>query len=286
MQGSVKTAAQWKAFYAAERASLGAPGLGELVDRAARADLPPGGALLFPHTMLAVTGHLTAAVALAVARSGADEVLALGVLHGGRDEDADEVRRAKGGDATARQSLRKVYGGADALCAEEFSLDGFVALLDVASAREGRKAPRVHAHYPFLVGDDPAVLPGVDELAALAARMPIVATTDPIHHGVGYGTAEGLARPEGDEATITWARACIGEQLDLLGSGQWGAFARLAAEVRSDFRDVGPVLGHVLRAGGVPRGEILELRLVDYAGVLGAPSPSWVAGPLMRVSRT
>jgi len=281
----VKTAAQWKAFYAQERATLGATGLGELMDRAARADLPPGGALLFPHTMLAATGHLTAAVALAVARSGADEVLALGVLHGGRDEDADAVRRAKGGDSTARQSLRRVYGGADAICSEEFSLDGFVAMLDVASAREGRKPPLVHAHYPFLVGDDPAVLPGVDELAALAARMPLVATTDPIHHGAGYGTPDGLARPEDDEATVTWARACIEEQLDLLARGQWSAFAQLAAEMRSDFRDVGPVLGHLLRAGGRPRGEILELRLVDYAGVLGARSPTWVAGPLMRVSR-
>ena len=280
----LKTAAQWKALYAQERASLGASGLGERLDRAQQLEIPPGGALIFPHTMLAATGHLTAAVALAVVRSGADEVLALGVLHGGRDEDADAVHRARGGDATAREALRRVYVGTDDICAEEFSLDGFVAMLAMAAEREGKKPPRVHARYPFLVGDDPAMLPGTVELAALARRMPLVATTDPMHHGAGYGTPPGQQRPEGDEATLAWARTCIEAQLDLLTRGEWGAFARLSAEVHSDFRDVGPVLGQLLRAGGTPRGEILELCLVDYAEVLGARAPTWVAGPLMSTS--
>jgi hypothetical protein len=209
MRAVVRTAAQWKTFYAHERARLGEMGLAQRLDRAPDVDLPPGGALVFPHTMLSVTGDLTAAVARAVVRSGADEVLALGVLHGGREKDADAVRRARAGDRAALAALRGVHEAGEAICDEEFSLDGFEAMLALAAAREGRKPPRVHARYPFLVGDDPASLPGLDEAAKLAARMPVVATTDPIHHGAGYGTPPEARRFERDEATHTWARGCI-----------------------------------------------------------------------------
>jgi hypothetical protein len=280
----VKTAAQWKTFYTHERAALGEVGLRERLERAPELELPARGALVFPHTMASVTGHLTAAVALAVVRSGADEVLALGVLHGARDADAELVRRARAGDAAARVTLRKVHAGGDPTCAEEFSLDHFAAMLALAAAREGKRAPRVVARFPFLVGDDPASVPGVAEIARLAERMPVVATTDPLHHGAGYGTPEGQRRSECDEATQAWARSCIEKQLDLLGRGDWSAFADLAADVRSDFRDTGPVLAHVLRATAAPHGEIHELRLVDYAEVLAAEPPTWVAGPLMQVA--
>jgi hypothetical protein len=280
----VKTAAQWKTFYAHERAALGEVGLRERLDRAPELELPARGALVFPHTMASVTGHLTAAVALAVVRSGADEVLALGVLHGARDADAELVRRARAGEAAALLALRKVHAGDDAVCAEEFSLDHFEAMLALAAAREGKRVPRVVGRFPFLVGDDPASLPGTPELARLAERMPLVATTDPLHHGAGYGTPEGQRRSERDEATHAWARACIEKQLDLLVHGDWGAFAHLAAEVRSDFRDAGPVLAQVLGAHPGLQAEIRALQLVDYAEVLAAEAPTWVAGPLMRMA--
>ncbi len=154
-------------------------------------------------------------------------------------------------------------------------------MLALAAAREGAALPRVHARYPFLVGEDPTDLPGLGELEGLVARMPVVATTDPLHHGVGYGTPEGQRRGMFEEGSAPWARACIQRQLDLLSQGEWGAFAQLAAQERSDFRDVGPVLGHLLRGA---KGEILDLRLVDYAEILGAAEPTWVAAPLMRVA--
>ena len=280
----MKTAAQWKAFYAQERARLGDAGLGALLDRAPDLELPAIGAFVFPHTMLSVTGELTAGVARAVVRSGADEVLALGVLHGGREAEAELVAQARAGQPEARLTMRRVHDAAAPTCVEEFSLDNFEALLEAAAVREGRKAPRVLARYPFLVGDDPSNLPGVHDLPRLAERMPVVATADPLHHGAGYGTPAGSRRPEGDGSTLAWARACIEAQLDLLARGEWAAFARLAGEVRSDFRDAGPVLAHLLRLRGAPRGAVLDLRLVDYAAVLGAEAPSWVAGPLMRLA--
>jgi hypothetical protein len=276
----VKTAAQWKQFYAEERAALGPKGLDERLDGAPEVDLPTGGALVFPHTRLAVSGDLTAAVARAVVRSGAADVLALGVLHNGVQAESASVARARSGDAGPRGRLRRVYEARDPFCVEEFSLDNFEALLELAAGREGKAAPRVHARFPFLVGDDPVDLPGLAELEALAAQMPVVATTDPVHHGAGYGTPEGQRLPLSDEASVAWTRGCIQQQLDLLSRGDWAAFARLAAQVRSDFRDVGPVLAHLLPGA---RGEILELYLVDYAEVLGAEEPTWVAAPLMRV---
>lgn len=276
----MKTAAQWKKFYAEERAALGPMGLAERLDRALQVDLPPGGALVFPHTRLAVSGDSTAAVARAVVRSGAQDVLALGVLHNGVQAESAAVARARSGDAGPRARLRRVYEAGNPFCAEEFSLDNFAALLALAAGREGKAPPRVHARFPFLVGDDPVDLPGSAELEALAAQMPVVATTDPVHHGAGYGTPEGQRLPLSDEASVAWTRGCIQQQLDLLSRGDFPAFARLAAQVRSDFRDVGPVLAHLLRGS---TGEILDLRLVDYAEVLGAEAPTWVAAPLMRV---
>ena len=280
----MKSAAEWKAFYARERASLGDVGLTQRLDRAPHVELRQGEALVFPHTMMAATGQLTAAVARAVVRSGADEVLALGVLHGGREQDAKRVKRARDGDPIARGALRRVHAGTDAVCAEEFSLDGFAALLALESAREGKKPPRVIVRYPFLVGEDPARLPGLDDVIRLAERMPIVATTDPMHHGAGYGTPEHARRGEHEETTMTFARFSVQKQLDLLMEGKWVAFQQLANLVRSDFRDTGPVLARALRGGSERRGEILELHLVDYAEVLEAEHPTWVAGPLMRMT--
>ncbi len=276
----MKTAADWKQFYAGERAALGDTGIAERLERALYIEMPEHGVLVFPHTRLAVSGDLTAAVARAVVRSGAREVLALGVLHGGAQAQAANVARARGGDAAARSALRRVYDGSDAFCAEEFSLDNFQVLLAGAAEHEGMAPPRVHVRYPFLVGDDPASLPGMEELEGLAAQMPIVATTDPLHHGVGYGTPEGERRRLREADTPAWARACIQAQLDRLSKGDWAGFAKLAADARSDFRDVGPVLGHLLQGA---RGEVIELRLVDYAETLGEAAPTWVAAPLMRI---
>jgi hypothetical protein len=287
----VKTAAAWKRFYEAERARLGEAGLSVRLERApdlASSSFLAGGALVFPHTKLEDSGHLVAAVAKAVLRTGAEAVLAIGVLHGAREEDADLVSKARAGDARAIAALRRVHGdgapGDDGRASEEFSIDGFVAMLTLASRRAGRKPPRVVARYPFLVGDDPGSLPGLDELARLAEEMPIVATTDPIHHGAGYGTPEGERRDLGDEATVAWARTCIEGQLDRLVRGDWQAFAELAASVRSDFRDDGPVLASLLRARSEHvRAELHALELVDYADALGAPPPTWVAAPLVSL---
>ncbi len=288
---AMRSAREWKDFYTRERAMLGETGLRELLDRAPGVELPERGALVFPHTRLTQSGRLVAAVADAVVRSGREEVVALGVLHGARERDADLVARARAGETEAVASLRRVHGpgavdDAGHWC-EEFSLDGFVALLRLAARCAGRAPPRVVARFPFVVGDHPCDLTGLDELRELVARGAVlVATADPIHHGHGYGTLPDRCRPREDAATMAFVRSSIEEGFGLLTRGDFAAFLRHAAEARSDFRDAGPVLAELLRDGaGEITARVEDIALVDYSDVLGAPEPTWVAGALATFAR-
>ena len=277
------SAARWRRFYASERERLGADALGAMLDRAPM--LPRGAGVVFPHTRLEASGAMVAAAARAAIESGADEIVAIGVLHGGREADVELVRAARAGEPRALDALRGVHGPGAAGDAErwveEFSLDAFATLLGHAARRAGRAAPRVHLRYPFLVGAAPETLPGLDELGALARRAFVVATTDPIHHGAGYDTAPSDRRDPRDPETLAWARATIEVQLAALAARDWACFAALAAAAKSDFRDVGPVLASV---APFTRAEILDLELVDYADVLGTARPTWVAAALAVVT--
>jgi len=240
-------------------------------------------------------------VALSVVRSACDEVVALGFLHGGRVFDGPLVRRAREGAPSARSALRRVHGpglqGDGGYWIEEFSLDGFLALVELAAKREGRKAPRVLQRYPFLVGEQPADIAGADELRARIEKgAALVATADPIHHGAGYGAREEDRLPREDPQTLEFARWTIDRGFRLLAARDFGAFLRHAAEVRSDFRDTGPMMAWLVDPDGVPPTqraprtkpaldvEILDLILVDYSKALDAPAPTWVAGALASFS--
>ncbi len=267
------TARWWKEFYAKEREELGTLGLDALLEQAPSVELSR--ALVFPHTRLRHSGHLPAAAARAVLDSGADTVLALGVLHGGREQDAEVVARARAGDANAIAALGGVHGP-DGIAVEEFSLDGFSALLERAAERAGRAPPRLVKRFPFLVGRAPDQHPGLEELARLVASgAAVVATADMVHHGVGYGTAEGERVPR--EAGSTYARGLIEEQLLLLGRRDFVAFADVARRARSDFRDSGPTLAALIAPFSYA---VLALELVPYGDVLAAAEPTWVAAAL------
>jgi hypothetical protein len=267
----VSTIAEWKEFYARERAALD---LDALLDSAPEIEFPEGGALVFPHTRLAVSGAIVAAVAKAVARTQRD-VLAIGVLHVIVGGDAETVAKARAGDPEARRVLRGVYDDSDA--SEEFSLDGFRELHARASAHEGTTV-RVSARFPLFVGDRPDDLPGLEELRRLAKDAVVVATADTIHHGVGYGTPE--ARDERVAETEVFARARIEEQMGALSRAEFAEFARLCARDGSDFRDAGTVLAMLLPNAGWT---LEELCLVDYSDVFSCARPTWVAAGRIRV---
>ncbi len=283
------TAREWKTHYARERASLGEVGLRSCLERAPSVAWPENGVLIFPHTRLDTSGALAAAAALAVLRTGRDEVLALGVLHGAREADAALVRRARDGEPGALRTLQRVHGpgvpGDHGHWHEEFSLDGFCALLETAARHEGIRPPRVVCRYPFLVGETPADSPGMDELETLVARGAVlVATADPVHHGVGYGTPASDCLPQQDVRTQRFAEETVRTHLDLLTRRDLRQFQRHCAEIRSDFRDGGPTAIHLLSATSDLQSTIHTLALVDYSDVLQTPAPTWVAGALASLA--
>ena len=276
----VESAHDWKRYYRAERDRLGTSAMAAMVDDAVPVDIRVGGSIVVPHTRLEVTGHQIGSAVSSVLASGAERVLALGVLHGARRVDREQVTAARAGDRSAIDALRGVHDE-DGLAAEEFSLDAFVEMLTRAAQRAGRSIEIVR-RYPFLVGDDPAGLPGIDELERLVADgWMLVVTTDPIHHGHAYGTAPEACLDAADPATRSTARSMIDDQFAALTDHRFGEFARLAERHRSDFRDTGPTMAHLVGSGFTA--EVHDLALVDYSEALGAPAPSWVAGALVTV---
>jgi hypothetical protein len=277
----VDSALAWKRFYAEERSELGRPHLLGLLATTPPLALAAPTAVVLPHTRLEVTGRQLAAAVNGLVASGVGRVLALGVLHGGRRGDAAAVAAARAGDAAALAALRGVHDE-HGLAAEEFSLDAFGELLALAGEQAGRSIELVR-RYPFLVGDDPATLPGLDELVALVADgARLVVTTDPVHHGHAYGTPAVDCADAADATTVAAARAALDVQLDALSGHRFAEFQALAARHRSDFRDTGPVLAVLLGRGFTHT--VHEVALVDYAEVLAAPRPTWVAGALVTVA--
>ena len=270
----------WKQFYAAERERLGRNRLLAMVDEAEPLDVRDGGAIVIPHTRIEVTGNQIAVAVATVLASGAERVLALGVLHGARRADRGLVAAARAGDGDAITTLRGVHDE-HGLAAEEFSLDGFVEMLTLAADRAGRSV-EVARRYPFLVGEEPASLDGLDELEQLVGDGALlVATTDPIHHGYAYGTAPSECLDPDDPRTMAVAQSALDDQLAALSDHRFGDFAQLAEQHRSDFRDTGPTLAQLVGRGFAS--EIHDLALVDYADVLEAARPSWVAGALVTI---
>jgi len=221
------TPAEWKRFYAAERARLGRSALEALLAHAP--PLPRCRAVIFPHTRLEVTGAMTAAAARWVTESAADEALAIGVLHGGAPDPRDE-----------------------------FSLDAFEALLALSP-----RAPRLRRHFSDAAVDIPPTIP-------------IVATADMVHHGIGYGATPSTLRDP------SFARASIESQLRALSAHDFEAFLSECASARSDFKNAGRALALTLGPGF--SFTIHSLEIVDYSAALAAPPPTWVAAALITIT--
>ena len=266
---------------------LGSDGAARLLDAGRAWNLAPvlegGGAVVFPHVSLEVCGHHTAAAVHACLDSGADRVLVLGVLHALTDElEQARVRVADGGDPSAEDSWGvqgpSLPGRTD--WTREFSLSGFLFLWHEETARRGIEGPEVIVRYPYLAGGRPGDLPGYYALERIARDSVVVATADPFHHGVGYGdTAEEALSPE--EGGLELARRRIEEGLALLGDGDYWGYNTHCVDAKSDARDVGQVLRHLL---GPVSGRVLDLVADDMSGPYDAPPPTWVAGALMELT--
>jgi predicted class III extradiol MEMO1 family dioxygenase len=278
-------AKDWKEFYASERQQLGRRAIERMIENAEVLSSSNESIWIFPHTKLSASGRMIAAVARSVIESGAERVLTLGVLHGGRESDADIVANAKAGQPEAIKLVRKIHGAGSyydaGMSTEEFSLDNFKYLIQVAAEIMNRPVPAIIERYPFLTGEDPLTLPGMEELRRLTDEgILTVATADMIHHGIGYDTPDNEALSDADPNTTSVARHWIEKGLSLLAERDFSEFLRYAEQMRSDFRHTGPVLRELMQ--GEARFEIQDLSLVDYSDVLESGKPTWVAAALIK----
>ena len=246
--------------------------------------LAAGGAVVFPHATLSVCGPQIAAAVHACLDSGAERALALGVLHARTEELKSARARAAAGGGPSGEATWGIQGPGLAGRQDwqaEFSLSHFQFLWREETKRRGVAGPELILRYPFLTGQRPDLLPGARELEALAQDAVLVATIDPVHHGVGYGDrAEDALSPEQGGREL--ARRGIEAGLETLRQGDAAAYLQHCLEVRSDGRDVGPLLRHLR---GPLRGEVLDLVTDDMSAAYHAPPPTWVAGALVALRK-
>jgi hypothetical protein len=267
-------------------ARLGRDGAARLLDAGRAWRLSPvlsaGGALVFPHVSIEACGHLTSSVVHACLDCDADVVLVLGVLHALTDELDRARRRVADGGNPAREKAWGIQGpglaGRDDW-KREFSLSHFLFLWQTEVERRGVRAPELVLRYPYLAGGRPDLLPGMRELEDMLSEAAVVATADPFHHGVGYGDSPEDALPP-DGLGLALARRRINEGLELLREADYPGYNRHCVLAKSDARDVGQTLGHLL---GPLSGRIIELVADDMSTAYNTPPPTWVAGALIEL---
>lgn len=273
--------------YKIERQQLTEQAIDTMLESGRRWNLAPtlakGGVAIFPHTYLHVCAAQIAAVVQGALDSGADQVVAIGVLHSCSDEFVLARSKEKGHQSLADCSFRGVHGpnlSRGSYWKEEYSLLSFEFLWKEEVKRRGKKAPKLHFRYPYLVDRQPQNLPGIKELEALCKDACVVATSDLCHHGVAYGMTKESTKI-GDEA-FRFAKKNIETNLAIMAAGDYESYYEHCLAIRSDSFDVGTML-HYLRGALKPK--LLDLVLGDVASIFfGNPSPSWVACSLVELS--
>ena len=227
------------AFYRAAHEAMGERGTLDRLEQARQWDLAPilkaGGVLVFPHAGVLDCGHQTTAVVHACLDSGADRVIVVSVLHAFTDEMQEGRVRVAAGEAPAQWRFWGIQGpgihGRDEW-RDDHSLVSFRHFWAAESRRRGVRGPEVIERYPCLACGKPKRLPGIDELARLAADAVIVSTADAFHHGLGYGDPpEKSLHPH--EGRLELARRTIEEGIEILGRGDyWGYNQHCARQER------------------------------------------------------
>lgn len=270
-----------------EQMELGEAGAFHLLDAGRKWNLAPalraGGAVIFPHLGIQTCGHQIAAAVQACLDSGAERVLALGVLHALTQELEDaRVRVAHGGDVTLEPAWGIQGPGLNRRedWRDEFSLLNFLFLWEQEIRRRNIKGPDLIVRYPYLAGGRPHLLPGIEELQDIARDAVVVATMDPFHHGIGYGEPPETALFP-DVGGLDLARRRIEEGVALLKTGDYWGYNQHCVSAKSDGRDAGQVLRFLL---GPLEGRILDLVWEDMSDLYNAPPPSWVSGALIELT--
>lgn len=272
-----------------ERFHLGQEGINLLLDAGRQwqlaSVLQSGGALIFPHTYLHACGHQVAAVVHACLDSGADRILAIGVLHALANTMIEAREQEARGEDIQPHLLRGIQGpGLQDRCdwIKEFSLRNFEFLLEKEVQRRGTVQPKLYLRYPFLVGGAPEKLPGIEELHEIAKDAAIVATGDLFHHGIGYGESPLTAFPQ-EAGGIDLAKQRILESISLLEKGSYDDYRAHAFASHNDAVDVGQVLRFLL---GPLQGSILDIVACDTSLQWDSLPPTWVAASLVELRKS
>lgn len=254
----------------------------DMLDEARRWNLgetvASGGVIAFAHVNVADCGLHVAAAVNAALDSGADTLLAIGVLHAFTEE-MELARRdvSSGGGAPASHDLWGIQGPGLEFREEWRGDHSLRALRHFWAAETKRRAisdRRLIERYPFLAGGHPGELPNLDETSAIAESAVIVATGDQFHHGIAYGTPaeEALAmHPSGLDA----ARSSMEAGIELVDAGDHAGYDAHCVTAKSDDRDAAQ-LYRFLR--GPLRGELIDIGASDATELYGAPAPSWAGG--------
>ena len=243
------------------------------------------GMVVFPHTYLYSCGTFIAAAVLAALDSGADQVLALGVLHSLTPHMLNARMEERAKKPISDLSLRGIHGPEmprGVYWQSEYSLLSFLFLWNEAVKRRGKKAPRLITRYPYLANRSPDTLPGIQELEEIAKDSCIVMTADFCHNGVAYGHSKEATIGFGPHAEKI-ARENISSHLRILQAGNIDAYYQDCIRIHSDAYDVGSMSYHLR---GSLQSEILDLAIVDVAPLFeGGPTPSWVAASLVAMRK-
>lgn len=254
----------------------------EILDKALRWDLEPalsgGGVVTFAHVNVADCGLHVAAAVNAALDSGADTVLAIGVLHAFTPE--MELARRDVSSEGAKPATHDLWGiqGPGLDFRDEWTGDHCLRALrhfwQAETKRRGITDRRLVERYPFLAGGRPEDLPNIDETMSVAESAVVVATGDQVHHGIAYGTP-GDEALEMDPLGLALARASMETGVGLVESGDYWGYDQHCVRVKSDDRDAAQ-LYRFLR--GPLRGVLLDVGASDATDLYSAPPPSWAAG--------
>lgn len=268
-------------LYWSDIGDLGEEGLFCALDAGRKWDvtrcLREGGSVIFPHAFIRNCGEQVAAAVHGCLDCGADQVLVLGVDHAiGVDKKETKLREFYGEDLS-----ESPFRGIFEELKWEFSLVPFKALWDAEIKRRGIRGPKLIVRYPSLVNRSPETLPGIKELERIAKDSVMITTGDLCHHGLAYRMSREESLPIGIEGK-RFASEKIEESLDVLKTGDYGAFFDHAYTIRNDAKDALSVLRYLK---GAQEGRVLDLKLVDTAeNFEGDMSPSWVATALVELN--
>jgi hypothetical protein len=273
-----------------ERAELGAKGIDRILEAGRQwklgRTLKEGGSIVIPHAGLKVCGHQIAATAQACLDSGAERVLAVGVLHALSDELQDaRVRVANGADVTKEEywGMQGSGLGGHNDWESEYSMLDFLFLIAEEAKRRGVKPPEIIVRYPYLAGGRPMILPGMRELQDIVkSGAVVVSTADAFHHGIGYNDPPGEALYP-DKGGLDLARKRIGEGMKILQMGDYWGYNQHCVSAKSDARDAGQVVRYLL---GPLESRILDITYSDTTAMYNTPPPTWVAAALIEQQKT